>query len=140
MKAIVLAAKKQFPNSPGIRPSLKLFRQIGDLAFEQLSSLRHRGALGTVSLTFAACCQVASTIEGPCEGSDSLLSRWYEVSRRFRFAIAPWLQAPAHHAPTDPNLGSAALRLDPGIDDEAVRWHPRYHHRHSLRQRVHALV
>ncbi|CAL3968679.1 unnamed protein product [Diplocarpon coronariae] len=39
--------------------SVEVFHQIGQLSFEQLSSLRHRGAFSTVTLTFATCCQMA---------------------------------------------------------------------------------
>jgi hypothetical protein len=39
--------------------SYEVFESIGCLTFEQLSTLRHRGAFSAVSQTFATCCQVA---------------------------------------------------------------------------------
>ncbi|KAI1004258.1 hypothetical protein K3495_g3956 [Podosphaera aphanis] len=36
-----------------------VFAKIGDLSFEKLSTLRHRGAFSTVSLTFSVCCKLA---------------------------------------------------------------------------------
>lgn len=60
-------------------PSPEVFRSIGNLAFTQLSRLRHRGAFSSVSLTFTCCCQhsqstaVAMSIE-----NQSLLGEWYQ--------------------------------------------------------------
>lgn len=59
---------------------INVFVGIGNLAFEQLSTLRHRGAFSTVSSTFARCCQLAqgqvfmngATGQNPIE-------QWYQV-------------------------------------------------------------
>ena len=51
---------------------------IGRLAFIQLSRLRHRGALTTVSQTFLTCCQFSPRLENN-SGGDSLLKTWYQV-------------------------------------------------------------
>ena len=58
----------------------EVFKRIGELTFEQLSTLRHRGAFSTVALTFARCCQLTQTKAASYEvlGSD-LLERWYQV-------------------------------------------------------------
>lgn len=63
-------------------PSREVFGDIGNLAFEQLSSLRHRGAFSTVSLTFTTCCQLVedplvTSPEAPAE--ETLLFSWYKV-------------------------------------------------------------
>ena len=62
-----------------IIPSSENFARIGDLTFNQLSSLRHRGAFTTVSQTFATCCQHSKYIEENNDGQ-ALLSKWYQVS------------------------------------------------------------
>jgi hypothetical protein len=54
-----------------------IFAQVGDLTFDQLSSLRHRGAFSTVSLTFARCCQLTQILSSVPQG---LLGKWYQVS------------------------------------------------------------
>lgn len=54
------------------------FEVIGRLTFQELSSLRHRGAFTTVSQTFATCCQLVHHF--PTEpNSTSLLDEWYQV-------------------------------------------------------------
>lgn len=62
-----------------ITPSRKAFETIGNLAFEQLANLRHRGAFTTVAATFATCCQLTKHLD-PVEGEVSLLNVWYKVS------------------------------------------------------------
>ena len=57
MRTLVGKIKSNWPDgSPTL--STDLFIKIGDLTFQQLSTLRHRGAFSTVSLTFASCCQL----------------------------------------------------------------------------------
>jgi hypothetical protein len=63
-----------------ITPSRKAFETIGNLAFEQLANLRHRGAFTTVAATFATCCQLTKHLDS-VEGGESLLDVWYKVSR-----------------------------------------------------------
>lgn len=67
-------------SGPGcLLPSSDVFRAAGNLAFTQLSTLRHRGAFSSVSLTFTCCCQnsqhpaVASR-----QGEKTLLETWYQ--------------------------------------------------------------
>ncbi|KAK0766713.1 hypothetical protein N5P37_000440 [Trichoderma harzianum] len=60
-----------------ITPSRKAFETIGNLAFEQLANLRHRGAFTTVAATFATCCQLTKHLD-PIEGEVSLLNIWYK--------------------------------------------------------------
>ncbi|EHK24695.1 uncharacterized protein TRIVIDRAFT_61472 [Trichoderma virens Gv29-8] len=60
-----------------ITPSRKAFETIGNLAFEQLANLRHRGAFTTVAATFATCCQLTKHLD-PVEGEISLLNVWYK--------------------------------------------------------------
>lgn len=60
-------------------PPVEVFRSVGNLAFSQLSTLRHRGAFSSVSLTFTCCCQHA---QDPAVASISderpLLDIWYQ--------------------------------------------------------------
>jgi len=63
-------------------PPLDAFRDAGYLTFEQLASLRHRGAFSTVSLTFATCCQLTQRLPhvyADISGSENLLREWYQV-------------------------------------------------------------
>lgn len=60
------------------------YRKFGELAFQQLAELRHRGAFSTVSQTFTECCL-------RCARSDDLMiqtlpKEWYQV-RLFDFTI-----------------------------------------------------
>lgn len=67
-------------NGPGcLFPSLEAFRAVGNLAFTQLSTLRHRGAFSSVSLTFTCCCQNSQhpAVASPT-GERTLLEGWYE--------------------------------------------------------------
>ncbi|KAK4163458.1 thyroid adenoma-associated protein [Cladorrhinum sp. PSN259] len=68
--------------TPGVPfPPLDVFRDTGFLTFEQLASLRHRGAFSTVSYTFTTCCQLTQNLWAvfPNAGeSDNLLRQWYE--------------------------------------------------------------
>lgn len=60
-------------------PSPEVFRNVGNLAFTQLSRLRHRGAFSSVSLTFTCCCQYAqSTTVVISTENRSLLEEWYQ--------------------------------------------------------------
>lgn len=54
------------------------YRDFGELAFQQLAELRHRGAFSTVSDTFAACCLRCAQSE---DSRTRVLPRqWYQVS------------------------------------------------------------
>ncbi|KAK0623332.1 putative death-receptor fusion protein-domain-containing protein [Immersiella caudata] len=67
---------------PGVPfPPLDVFRDAGYLTFEQLASLRHRGAFSTVSLTFSTCCQLTQRLPhvyADITGSEGLLREWYQ--------------------------------------------------------------
>lgn len=71
-----------------ITPSRKAFEIIGNLAFEQLANLRHRGAFTTVASTFATCCQLTKHLD-PVEGEVSLLNIWYKVSISVIYYFSP---------------------------------------------------
>jgi len=68
---------------PGVPfPPLEVFKAAGTLTFEQLASLRHRGAFSTVSLTFTTCCQLTRNLKdvfSDIAGYDGLLRQWYQV-------------------------------------------------------------
>jgi len=57
----------------------KVFSGVGNLSFEQLSTLRHRGAFSTVSLTFARCCQLTQYSTSKDIPYQELLEQWYQV-------------------------------------------------------------
>src|SRR6266536_3788210 len=79
MRNMVSKIKLSWPDGAPMLPT-EIFTRIGDLAFEQLSNLRHRGAFSTVSLTFARCCQLTQhLIPNPTSTSTSLLEKWYQV-------------------------------------------------------------
>ncbi|KAH8890911.1 hypothetical protein GQ53DRAFT_841869 [Thozetella sp. PMI_491] len=64
-----------------ILPTFDLFRDVGNLTFKQLSTLRHRGAFSTVSLTFATCCQLTNNVKRAfpdIPNSGNLLREWYK--------------------------------------------------------------
>jgi Putative death-receptor fusion protein (DUF2428) len=79
MRSLATKIKYTWEDGSGIIP-LQVFNLIGELTFEQLSSLRHRGAFTTVALTFARCCQLTQTKIASDElmGSN-ILQRWYQV-------------------------------------------------------------
>ena len=66
-----------------LRCSTALFQSFGRLTFEQLSSLRHRGAFTTVSQTFTTCCQLAALLEKELQdgenSAESMVEVWYQV-------------------------------------------------------------
>jgi hypothetical protein len=64
-------------------PLQDVFTDIGNLAFRQLATLRHRGALTTVSQTFLTCCQLSPRL-GANAHSGSLLETWYQVCQIFK--------------------------------------------------------
>jgi hypothetical protein len=70
--------------APGVPfPPLNIFKNIGFLTFEQLATLRHRGAFSTVSLTFTTCCQLTQRLQhiyASTSGSEDLLQGWYQVN------------------------------------------------------------
>ncbi|KAL2201234.1 putative death-receptor fusion protein-domain-containing protein [Corynascus similis CBS 632.67] len=62
-------------------PPLDVFRETGYLTFEQLASLRHRGAFSTVSYTFTTCCQLTQQLKevySEIDESENLLRDWYQ--------------------------------------------------------------
>ncbi|KAI1281256.1 putative death-receptor fusion protein-domain-containing protein [Xylaria sp. FL0933] len=61
-----------------LAPSQQNFEDIGNLTFDQLSNLRHRGAFSTVSQTFTACCQLVQSSLAHQSGNGDLLEKWYE--------------------------------------------------------------
>lgn len=73
MRTVVTKAKDRRHDGSSVMGP-ELFKKVGNLTFEQLSSLRHRGAFSTVSLTFARCCQLSQ-----CHASSELLEIWYKV-------------------------------------------------------------
>jgi hypothetical protein len=65
-----------------LAPSQQNFEDIGNLTFDELSNLRHRGAFSTVSQTFTACCQLIQSTPAGQDHEVNLLREWYEVSSK----------------------------------------------------------
>ncbi|KAI1735552.1 putative death-receptor fusion protein-domain-containing protein [Xylaria scruposa] len=61
-----------------LAPSRQNFEDIGNLTFDELSNLRHRGAFSTVSQTFTACCQLVNCISAEQNNGVDLLQQWYK--------------------------------------------------------------
>ncbi|KAL2064257.1 hypothetical protein VTL71DRAFT_4751 [Oculimacula yallundae] len=80
MRSLVNKIKLKLP-TPESSPFLptSTFIQIAELSFEQLSTLRHRGAFSTVTSTFAACCQACVHPNMP-PASRELLAKWLKVA------------------------------------------------------------
>lgn len=80
---IVINALRTRVASPALLPPLDVFNDIGSLTFDQLATLRHRGAFTTVSSTFTACCQITQSLQSvfpDLPESENHLRLWYEVS------------------------------------------------------------
>ncbi|KJZ78987.1 hypothetical protein HIM_01760 [Hirsutella minnesotensis 3608] len=73
LRTVVLTARNR-SRSGTISPTSDLFERIGNLTFNQLSNLRHRGAFTTVASTFATCCQQTKHFDQ----DRSLLNIWYQ--------------------------------------------------------------
>ncbi|CAK7204368.1 hypothetical protein SEUCBS139899_007124 [Sporothrix eucalyptigena] len=107
-----------------LTPDRAVFERIGNLAFEQLSMLRHRGALTTVAQTFTLCCQLAQdpiiTLPGtPVD--ETLVKSWYrgtldcirsQVSTTRRSAGIPALFS---------GILASSNTSQPGFFDDAIR-------------------
>ncbi|OAA74099.1 HEAT repeat protein [Cordyceps fumosorosea ARSEF 2679] len=75
MRIMVLAVRNK-SRKGAVTPSKDVYLGIGRLTFEQLCSLRHRGAFTNVSATFAACCQQSKHLER-ADGDEDMLLTWY---------------------------------------------------------------
>ncbi|KKF95395.1 putative protein.07 [Ceratocystis platani] len=80
LRTIIIGAKNL--KKPGlIFPSRQDLIAVGDLAFTQLATLRHRGAFTTAAHTFASCCQISESYEeDPTPAHETLLAQWYQRS------------------------------------------------------------
>ncbi|TVY81647.1 tRNA (cytidine(32)-2'-O)-methyltransferase non-catalytic subunit TRM732 [Lachnellula suecica] len=78
MRTIVNKLSEERPDTSGSHAQ-NSFAEIGDLSFLQLSTLRHRGAFSTVSLTFAVCCQLTQNYNlGSGTANTDLLWNWWK--------------------------------------------------------------
>ncbi|KAF1732187.1 uncharacterized protein CRV24_008381 [Beauveria bassiana] len=75
MRIMILAMRNK-SRKGAVTPSKDVYLGIGRLTFEQLSSLRHRGAFTNVSATFSACCQQSRHLE-QAQGDEDILLTWY---------------------------------------------------------------
>ncbi|KAF4585733.1 HEAT repeat protein [Ophiocordyceps camponoti-floridani] len=85
LRTVVLTARNR-GRVGFVAPSEEVFGRIGGLAFDQLANLRHRGALTTVGLLFAAFCQQARNmgagLDGWYQGTIKLLFSFTSTTRR----------------------------------------------------------
>lgn len=103
---------------------LELFEQIGDLSFDQLSNLRHRGAFSTVSLTFTMCCILTQyTGPGAVTKMDHMLKKWYDVCAQYWLVSLKDVYWPVYLE----NFGLCQL---PNLNHTTIRWHPVPSHWH----------
>lgn len=82
MKIMVNGLRAKGASGP-LLPPLEVFNDIGALTFDQLATLRHRGAFTTVSSTFTTCCQATQnlrTVFPALPESENHLRQWYQVS------------------------------------------------------------
>ncbi|KAF3354653.1 GTP-binding protein rhoA [Verticillium dahliae VDG1] len=80
MRAMIVSLKSK-AREGDLRPSVATFSAFGQLTFDQLTNLRHRGAFSTVSLTFATCCQLVQYSGGKPDWvpeGETLLDVWYK--------------------------------------------------------------
>jgi hypothetical protein len=91
----LLVGTLRLKSVPGVPyPPLDVFRETGYLTFEQLSSLRHRGAFSTVSYTFTTSCQLTQRLKDvylEIDETEDLLREWYQVRRPTPVISAPVL-------------------------------------------------
>ncbi|KUJ19378.1 uncharacterized protein LY89DRAFT_489399 [Mollisia scopiformis] len=80
LQSLLKKIKIHLPDEGPLLP-IALFEQIGDLTFDQLSNLRHRGAFSTVSHTFNMSCELTQ-YKGLKPGTklDAKLVDWYNKS------------------------------------------------------------
>lgn len=78
MRTMVSKSKEVWHDGSSILPA-EVFMGIGNLTFEQLSNLRHRGAFSTVSLTFTRCCQTAPQQDHDQPSHHGIIKTWYKV-------------------------------------------------------------
>ena len=79
MRAVVQSVRQKGCEGR-IYPSREVYERIGNLSFNQLATLRHRGAFTTVAATFATCCQLVKHLtDKVVEDQVNLLEVWYKV-------------------------------------------------------------
>lgn len=77
MRTMVSKIKENWCGGLSILPT-DVFIRIGNLTFEQLSNLRHRGAFSTVALTFTRCCQLAPRQNLATSPDFDIIETWYK--------------------------------------------------------------
>lgn len=75
----IMASNARLHRKGSIVPSRFVFERIGQLTFDELSSLRHRGAFTTVSQTFSSCCQLVRYFPKQAGEDRGQLEQWFEV-------------------------------------------------------------
>ncbi|PFH59075.1 hypothetical protein XA68_12840 [Ophiocordyceps unilateralis] len=107
LRIIVLTARNR-KRAGFVAPTGEVFGRIGSIAFDQLASLRHRGALTAVGLLFAAFCQQAKNM-------DTDLGRWYEEAMDLLFSFTSTTRRSAG-LPTI-ITGILSAKADPPFED-----------------------
>jgi hypothetical protein len=93
LQTILEKIRLRWEGSLSLPPS-EIFSTIGDLTFLQLSTLRHRGAFSTVSLTFTKCCVLTQLEPKVSSSSQKRLETWYQVGHKLAYNILHFLTLP----------------------------------------------
>jgi hypothetical protein len=102
----------------------KSFAEIGNLTFVQLSTLRHRGAFSTVSLTFAVCCQLTQHPKSSSQPKISgLLRSWWKVG-----ALTPLIGCLLT------SEGNNRRHPFSSFNHETIGWNTSFDHRYNVCQ------
>ncbi|RDA82626.1 hypothetical protein CP532_1220 [Ophiocordyceps camponoti-leonardi (nom. inval.)] len=80
LRTMVLTARNRVRDG-FVSPTKEVYDRLGAFAFDQLASLRHRGALTTAGLLFATFCQQAKKME------ETDLDMWYQEALRLIFSV-----------------------------------------------------
>jgi hypothetical protein len=122
MRTIVNKLNQDCPENVALLAH-KSFVEVGNLSFLQLSTLRHRGAFSTVSLTFAVCCQLTQSISSGSESANTdMLRRWWMVCSRTVLSFLYLLT----------KSGYKRSRQLTGVNNETVRRYTSTYHRNNV--------
>ncbi|KAL1888739.1 hypothetical protein Sste5346_009365 [Sporothrix stenoceras] len=123
MRAIV--SHLRFSRVKGtLTPEKAVFERIGNLAFEQLSTLRHRGALTTVAQTFTLCCQLAQdpSITAPGTPEDAtLVKTWYKGTLNCIYSQVSTTRRSAGIPALFSGILASSSTSQPAFFDDAIR-------------------
>lgn len=123
MRAIV--SHLRFSRVKGaLTPDKAVFERVGNLAFEQLSTLRHRGALTTVAQTFTLCCQMAQdpSVTAPGTPEDAtLVAAWYKGTQNCIHSQVSTTRRSAGIPALFSGILASSSTSQPAFFDDAIR-------------------